>query len=183
MHVAEAVGAKRVLFDYIDDAFGFHGISPARSREWLSGARTGRRGQRDVADASHADTDARERDVHIVRNGVEFERFAAEAARPLDLPPAGTPIVGYVGSVYPWIDFGLLDRTMGAMAEFNFVMIGPLHPSVAEEMARLARHPNFLYLGPRLYAEVPAYVRNLDAAMIPFRRTTADGGGESRQAL
>lgn len=176
MHVADAVGARRVLFDYIDDAFGFAAFPPHVYREWLSAIE-----RADAVSVTSPTLRARilnacERDVHIVRNGVEFERFAAEAARPLDLPPAGTPIVGYVGSVYPWIDFGLLDRTMGAMAEFNFVMIGPLHPSVAEEMARLARHPNFLYLGPRLYAEVPAYVRNLDAAMIPFRRTLLTEG-------
>jgi glycosyltransferase involved in cell wall biosynthesis len=176
MHVADAVRAKRVLFDYIDDAFGFTTFPPYVHDEWLRAL--------ERADAVSVTSptlrrrvlEARSREVYVVRNGVEFERFAAEAARPPDFPTPGTPVVGYVGSIYPWIDFDLLDTTIGAMADFRFVMVGPLHPAVSHEMARLARHPNFLFLGPRPYADVPAYMRNLDAAMIPFKRTLLTEG-------
>jgi len=176
MHIADAVGARRVLFDYIDDAFGFAAFPRHVRSEWLSAI--------ERADAVSVTSptlrtrilNARARDVHIVRNGVEYDRFAAEAARPPDFPPPGPPVVGYVGSIYPWIDFGLLDRTIGAMPDFRFVMVGPLHPAVTGEMARLKQYPNFQYLGARPYADVPAYMQYLDAAIIPFRRTLLTEG-------
>jgi glycosyltransferase involved in cell wall biosynthesis len=178
MHVSNTVKPRRVVFDYIDDVFGFTPLPAFVWSEWLSAIRR--------ADAVTVTSptlrkrilDVHLRDVRIVPNGVEFDRFAsiADTRRPADLPPPGATIVGYVGSIYPWLDFGLLDRTIGSMTDLSFVMVGPLHPAVAREMDRLARHRNFSFLGLKAYADVPSYMKNLDAAIIPFRRTLLTEG-------
>ena len=178
MNVADTVKPRRMVFDYIDDVFGFATFPAFVRSEWLSAI--------ERADAVTVTSptlrkrilEVRVRDVRIVRNGVEFNRFAspAGAGRPADLPPPGSTIVGYVGSIYPWLDFDLMERTIGAMTDLSFVMIGPLHPAVAREMDRLARRRNFSFLGLKAYSDVPAYMRNLDAAIIPFRRTLLTEG-------
>lgn len=172
-HLAETLGSRTVVFDYIDDAFGFTDFPDSVRREWHTAI------QRADAVTVTSPTlrrrilDVYPRDVRIVPNGVEFEPFAhpGTTSRPADLPGDGAPLVGYAGSIYPWLDFGLLERTIGALADLRFVLIGPVHPSVASTVARLGRFANFSYLGTKPYAEVPAYVRSFAAGMIPFRRT------------
>jgi glycosyltransferase involved in cell wall biosynthesis len=111
--------------------------------------------------------------VYIVRNGVEYERFAGDTSpRPDDLPPGNRPIIGYVGSVYPWFDFDLVAATAAKMRDAHIVIIGPGHPDVAGRIEELRRQPNIHILGPRPYNRVPAYVRHFNAGIIPFRRNT-----------
>jgi glycosyltransferase involved in cell wall biosynthesis len=173
MNITDTVKPRRVLFDYIDDVFGFSKVPAFVRSAWVSTIRDA-----DVVTVTTPTLrkrilDTQQREVHVIRNGVEFKRFADPAGtrRPTDFPAPGLPLVGYVGSIYPWLDFDLLDRTIGALGDLSFVMVGPLHPAVAREMARLVRHPNFKFLGLKPYAEMPSYMRNLDAAMIPFQRT------------
>jgi glycosyltransferase involved in cell wall biosynthesis len=178
MHLTRFLRARTVVFDYIDDAFGFTAFPGFVRREWLSTV------QRADAVTVTSPTlrqrvmDAHPRDVRIIPNGVEFERFAhpAEGTRPADLPPVGQTIVGYTGSIYPWLDFRLLEYAIDSLKEYRFVLVGYLHPEVADDMTRLLRHSNFSYLGLKPYAAVPAYVRSFAAGMIPFKRTLLTEG-------
>jgi glycosyltransferase involved in cell wall biosynthesis len=178
MHLTRILRARTVVFDYIDDVFGFTAFPDFVRGEWLSTI------QRADAVTVTSPTlrrrvlDAHPRDVRLIPNGVEFERFAnpAEERRPADLPPEGLTIVGYAGSIYPWLDFGLLERAIESLPEYRFVLVGHLHPDVTNDMSRLVRHRNFSYLGLKPYAEVPAYVRGFAAGMIPFRRTLLTEG-------
>jgi glycosyltransferase involved in cell wall biosynthesis len=178
VHLTRILRARTVVFDYIDDAFGFTVLPGYVRKEWL------------VA-VQHADTvtvtsptlrqrvmDAHPRDIRLIPNGVEFERFAHpdEAMRPADLPPDGLTIIGYAGSIYPWLDFGLLGRAIESLKEYRFVLIGHLHPDVTHDMTRLLRHSNFSYLGLKPYAQVPAYMRSFAAGIIPFKRTLLTEG-------
>jgi len=173
MRIARALRAQRVVFDYIDDAFGFTAFPPYARAEWLAALR----GADDVTATSTTLVarirEACPRDVVMIRNGAEFARFAVreDATRPTDLPDGSAPIVGYVGSVYPWLDFPLLDATIGSLQECQFVLIGPVHPGVADQVMALRRHRNFRALGVRPYTEVPSYLHCMHAGIIPFRRT------------
>jgi len=178
MHLAGSLRARRVVFDYIDDVFGFAAFPAFVRSEWLSALR-----RADVVTVTSPTlrrriTEAHDRAVTIVPNGVEYDRFAraGDDAPPADLPAGGPPVIGYVGSIYPWVDFGLLERTLDAMTDLRFVMIGQVHPDVTGAMSRLAQHPNFTYLGLKPYAEVPGYLRRFHAGIIPFRRTLLTEG-------
>ena len=173
MHLTGTLQARTVIFDYIDDAFGFTAFPDFVRMEWLSTV------QRADAVTVTSPTlrrrvmDVHPRDVRLIPNGVEFERFAhpSDETRPPDLPPAGLTIIGYTGSIYPWLDFALLEHAVESLEEYRFVLVGHLHPDVAGDMSRLLRHRNFSYLGVKPYARVPAYVRCFAAGLIPFRRT------------
>jgi glycosyltransferase involved in cell wall biosynthesis len=104
-----------------------------------------------------------------IRNGVDaawFQRVARESPRPADLPGAERPIVGFVGALYRWIDWGLIEATVTALPEFQFVFVGPDDGNAA--IARLSGRKNVRFLGRKAYAEVPAYMQAFDVCWVPF---------------
>ncbi len=170
--LSDILSPSFALFDYIDDAFGFIDFPAYVHRLWERTVRTS-----DVITVTHpalkaAMASLRSEGIHIVPNGVEYERFAATAMeRPKDLPKDGRPIVGYTGSVYPWFDTELVATAAAAIGDAHFVIIGPIHPDIRAAVDRLRSLKNVHVLGRRPYEQVPAYVRHFAAGMIPFRRT------------
>lgn len=110
--------------------------------------------------------------VHLVRNGVDFAHFSsARAPRPADLPN-GKPIVGYSGAIASWIDWDLIDSVIKDNPDLEFVFLGTLF-----ELRKFPlKRPNARYLGLKPYSQLPAYLHNFKAALIPFRLTEMTKG-------
>ena len=104
--------------------------------------------------------------VHLP-NGVEFERFAADAPEPEDLAAIPGARVLYVGAMEYWFDAELVAQCARAMRDVSFVLVGPRSPRVDAAVEGLR---NVHVLGPRPYAEVPAYMRACDVGIVPFAR-------------
>src|SRR5262249_57230565 len=51
----------------------------------------------------------------------------------------------------------------------TLVLIGPPTPAVEAPLAALAARPGVAVLGPRPYAELPAWMQGLDVGVIPFQ--------------
>jgi glycosyltransferase involved in cell wall biosynthesis len=103
----------------------------------------------------------------LLRNGIDTNAFrmAAAGARPADLPPVGgRPLVGFVGALYEWVDAELIQEVARRCPEADFVLVGPEGPDYVRPDA-----PNVLHLGPRPFAEVPAYMQAFDVCWLPFR--------------
>jgi glycosyltransferase involved in cell wall biosynthesis len=105
------------------------------------------------------------RTLHVP-HGVDLDLFMAPAPRAPDLP-AGRPIAGFYGSLSDWIDIDLLIKAACELADWWFVLIGPVHTDLAE----LTALANVKLLGPRPHEQLPAYIQHWDVAMIPFRDT------------
>jgi len=109
--------------------------------------------------------------VSLVRNGVDAELFRSRAnadPRPDDLPTAdpSRPIVGFVGALYDWIDWQLIEGVVRALPDHRFIFVGP-HAGQAAA-ARVASIENATFLGPRPYGAVPSYMAAFDVAWVPF---------------
>jgi glycosyltransferase involved in cell wall biosynthesis len=163
--------AAFVLYDYIDNVFGFTRLPKHVVAQWRETIRTADLITVTSATLARQLEPHRARDVHIVGNGVEFTFFSEgrELLPPQDLP-TGKPIVGYTGAVYPWLDFELLYSVCSPLKSFNFVFIGPIHPEVSTQVRSLSRLENVRFLGFRPYETIPGYVRSFDAGIIPFRK-------------
>ncbi len=95
-----------------------------------------------------------------------FEKALAEATIvPPDIKEIAHPIVGYYGVIDERIDLSLLDQVAQLRPDVSFVMIGPV---VKIEEKDLPRHSNLHYLGGKPYNELPAYLKAIDVAMMPF---------------
>ena len=123
-----------------------------------------------VARTLHDRASALRTDAVYLPNGVEYERFAAQAEVPKDvgaLTREGKPIAGYYGALADWFDYGLLDEVAAMRTDWNFLLIGQMLDQSLSHQPILNR-TNVKWIGPREYESLPGYLRLFDVAMIPF---------------
>jgi glycosyltransferase involved in cell wall biosynthesis len=104
-------------------------------------------------------------------HGVDLELFG-RAQDPAVPVPADTahlpgPVVGFFGLIEDWIDLELIDYLAERRPQWTFLFIG----RVAVADAKLPKRPNVHFIGKRPYESMPAYGKQFDAAIIPFRLT------------
>jgi GT2 family glycosyltransferase/glycosyltransferase involved in cell wall biosynthesis/SAM-dependent methyltransferase len=176
VHAADAFpSGARVIYDWIDDleVFPYDRAMLARNH-----ARALERAALVLCVARRLHEEARRirPDALYVPNGVEYERFAAPAAPPLQADEAlgrflaggPHPVAGYYGALARWFDYPLLDEVARRNPDWRFVLIGQeLDKSLAREPVR--KRENVLWLGPRDYETLPGYLASFDVATIPFR--------------
>ncbi len=109
--------------------------------------------------------------VVTISNGADFKHFYAAALEhthiPEDLRGIPNPVIGFIGSIFEWLDYELIEWIARECPQWSFVFIGPQVVSVDSEMENL---PNVHFLGGRPYNEVPAYLQGFDVAWIPFAK-------------
>ena len=107
--------------------------------------------------------------VLTVPNAADYHHFSQAASEvytvPSDLKSIPGPIIGYVGSMYEWLDYNLIYQLAVQKPQWSFVFIGP-GPNRMEE--RIKMLPNVHLLGARKYDEVPRYIQGFEVAWIPF---------------
>jgi glycosyltransferase involved in cell wall biosynthesis len=114
------------------------------------------------------ETRARElgaRRVLYLPNACDPAPFEASAApEPSDLSGTPRPRALYVGALDHWFDAGLVAQVARLLPAWSFVLLGPARADL-----RILRDlPNVRVLGPRPYADLPAYMRAADAGIVPF---------------
>ena len=75
------------------------------------------------------------------------------------------PVIGFMGGLGDWIDYGLLTELSRRLRGLTFVLVGP----VTADTRSLARATNVHFLGEKPYRELPCYVQHFDVCLIPFR--------------
>ena len=163
---------KFVLYDYIDNAFAFTEL-PKHVEAWWMKTIT----RADIITVtspglSQQIQQHRKHNIHYVGNGVEFKFFSDKSAFkniPDDLP-RDKPIVGYIGAVYPWLDYDLIEYVIKTLPQINYVFIGTVHPKISDRIEILKRMGNVHILGFKSYAQIPSYLQRFDIGIIPFQR-------------
>ena len=109
--------------------------------------------------------------VHMFPFGVGYRQFERERLSVASLPPEirdlPRPRVGYLGGVNPKVDQVLLAGVARRLPDASFVLVGPIETDVST----LRQCPNVRLLGPRPHAQVPAYLKAFDVAVVPYRLT------------
>jgi glycosyltransferase involved in cell wall biosynthesis len=105
---------------------------------------------------------ASRRGYHLPQ-GVNYAHFSTPREIPHELRDLPRPIVGFAGGVGPAVDVESLHAIAKAIPGGSLVLIGPV-TLPAESL----RAPNIHVLGPRPYAELPAYVQAFDVGIIPY---------------
>ena len=100
----------------------------------------------------------------LARNGADYPFFAK--AQPNDLL-AGVPrpVVGYFGAIADWIDLDLVYEVARLRPQYSFVLIGQVF---GRDVSPLEKLPNVRLLGNKPYADIPSYLHDFDACLIPF---------------
>lgn len=161
----------KVVYDCIDD-LGVHVPRPeltAHYRRWED--QLVRRCDAAVVTADELGSLLQQRragmPITTIRNGVGTDRFRAALRRPRpgDVPK-DRPVIGFVGALYAWIDWSLVEAAARAMPDCAFVMVGPWDAQAPIE--RIRALGNVTFLGARRYDDVPDYVAAFDVCWVPF---------------
>ena len=160
---------KLVLYDFNDSPFQFAGVP-----RWARGYWKRTLDQVDllfVVSEHYRRELSRETEKPLVLlpNGVEYAHFATPRALPADLAALPRPRIGYVGLLSHFLDFDALEAIRRERRGGTLVLIGPGTPATEPALAALAARGGVARLGPRPYADVPAYMQGLDVGLIPFR--------------
>lgn len=117
------------------------------------------------------------RAVCVLPNGADVAAFDraldAAAGQPADLSSIPHPRLGWVGSLHPQVDYGLIAELARRRPDWNFVLVGQVvaHADVRADAARADCQTlrNVHFLGGKRVDEVPQYVANMDVNLMIYR--------------
>jgi glycosyltransferase involved in cell wall biosynthesis len=166
--IAGRLGERFILYHCVDEFSEFKGTDrhAVRSLERQLITRS------DAVIVSSAPLLEAKRQYHpntfLVGHGVEVEHFrrACDPATvvPEDVARLPKPVVGFYGLIAEWVDVALVKRLALARPDWSFVLIGKSDMDLQD----LRGVSNVHVLGRREYADLPAYCRGFDAAILPF---------------
>ncbi|WP_073062218.1 glycosyltransferase [Paracoccus solventivorans] len=168
-HLARHLSPEfQLTFDCMDDIGGFSNTQPQVLEAELEMA-----AQVDkmvVSSLYLADRFGALREVALVRNGTDVSHFIRNHDEPAPdwlgpLQP-GAIRVGYVGAIAEWFDSDLLERVARANPDFDIHLCGAV---TAEPPLGLGRLDNITLHGEIPYADVPAFLQQMEVLIIPFQ--------------
>ncbi len=155
------------VYDCMDELSAFAGADPALPElerclmRRASLVFTGGRSLYEAKQGQHAA-------VHAFPSGVDVGHFLPARGAlpdPSDQQAIPHPRIGFYGVLDERLDRNLLAAVADLRPDTHFVLIGP---TAKIDLRELPRRANLHYLGSKRYPDLPAYVGNWDAAMMPF---------------
>jgi glycosyltransferase involved in cell wall biosynthesis len=106
-------------------------------------------------------------DIVRVPNGVDLSLFTNPVALPAGTTLPSRPRIGFIGGIGDWIDVGLLDHVAARHPEWSLCLGGPVAGGV--QLGALPQRPNVWMPGMVPRQEVPAFLREMDVCILPFK--------------
>lgn len=175
-HAVDVISHDRLVFDLVDDLAAYGGDDDTRAAhvEQLVQGLVRRSDLLVVTAKTLAQRyGPQARAVEHVANGFDASRFSSE--RDIETPEAiaevPRPLLGFIGTLFPFLDFDLLEAVARFHSDKSLVLVGPVEASAAMEVERLVALPNVFHVGRQPQSEMPAYVAAFDVCLNPFRRS------------
>ena len=111
--------------------------------------------------------------VAHVPNGFDGSLFAPgrEHEVPAALQDLPRPILGFIGTLFSFLDFELMEEVARVHHDKSMVLVGPTESNATDEVARLKQLPNVFHLGRQPQNTMPAYVSAFDVCLNPFKQS------------
>lgn len=166
VYLCGRLGEKLIIYDCIDDFTAF-----SRATEYTVWSDQALTAIADivfvVSESLYEEKALLNRRVYLVPNACDFEHFSksmTDIKIPVALKKIEGPRIGFVGALYEWIDFDLLQKLAEA-GKWSVVLIGPKQRGLLTP----ERH-NLYYLGTKPYRLLPNYIKGFDVCIIPFKK-------------
>lgn len=102
-------------------------------------------------------------------HGVDLQLFSRAMdptlPQPEDIRDLKHPVIGYIGTIGPSVDFQLLRFLATERPNWTFLMVG----LVSTDISKLSNLPNIRFVGPKPYALLPNWIKSFDVALYPLR--------------
>lgn len=86
---------------------------------------------------------------------------------PEDLKSIEGPIVGFIGTLFHFIDDKLLEYIISKRPNYNFVFVGPIQNNFP--INKIKYFKNVYLLGEKLKTEIPNYINSFTVCLNPFK--------------
>lgn len=115
---------------------------------------------------------------YLVPNGANAQLFSEALNRKLTIHPLVKNltgrVMGYIGNIERRTDFDLIFHVLDRLPDWQLVMAGPTDKQFVPGKA--LTHPRILWLGSIPQKEVPAILKRIDVAIIPFKCDSVSEG-------
>ena len=162
-------GEERVLYYCVDDHASFTGYN--RQQVLRDEQNLCRRADL-VVTTSMALQKAKEPynpNTMLVPHGVDYEHFSKalsdDLPTPADIANIPHPRLGFFGLIRDWVDLDLLAEVARRRPDWHIVMIG----DSTVDLTPYRELQNIHFLGRKPYADLPAYCKQFDVGLIPFK--------------
>jgi glycosyltransferase involved in cell wall biosynthesis len=113
--------------------------------------------------------------VHLVENGVDFQRFRSFAGSlapiPVEMQGLRRPIVGYIGRINRKVDLNIMIDMALRRPGWSLLLMGPIvgwGPGQEELFRKFIDLPNTLYIQGKHHTEIPRYMNGLDVGLMNY---------------
>lgn len=121
----------------------------------------------------HGRLERRHSRSHCFPSSVDVAHFGqarSGLAAPIDQAPIPGPRIGFAGVIDERIDLDLIQAVADARPDWQVVLVGPIAKISPDDVPSAS---NIHVLGPKPYAELPAYLAGWDVGWMPFARNEA----------
>ncbi len=105
----------------------------------------------------------------LVPHGVDYDHFSRAVMEDLPAPPdiaaIPRPRLGFFGLIRDWVDLDLLAEVARRRPDWHIVLLG----DSTVDLSPYRSIQNIHFLGRKPYADLPAYCRQFDVGLIPFK--------------
>ncbi len=111
--------------------------------------------------------------VHFLPNVADFEHFnqamAFDLPCPSDLQSVSKPMIGFIGAISGYkLDFALIRQMVASRPQYEFIFIGKIGEGDPwTDIQSLHDWANLHFIGPKAYSELPAYLHQFSACLLP----------------
>ena len=105
----------------------------------------------------------------LVPHGVDYDHFSRavkeDLPAPADIASIPRPRLGFFGLIRDWVDLDLLAEVARRRPDWHIVLLG----DSTVDLSPYRGVKNIHFLGRKPYADLPAYCRQFDVGLIPFK--------------
>ena len=108
-------------------------------------------------------------EIHLIPNAAELPLFAKaqdpDTAESPILKGLPKPRLGFIGGIYPWVDFELLRSISRAYPQGSIILVGPTGKSID----RLSDCANVRWIPRQRQLDLPGFLKGFDCCLIPYK--------------
>ena len=171
--VIHRLGASKIIFDLSDDVPLFYTLAgkEKRSKTYVKYLKKAY-GLADIAIVTAVKIKEKyqhltKSEIIVIPNGHSFTHFGKTLEVPYDVKSIPSPRIGFLGTLFRFIDEDLLEKLIRSRPHYNFVFVGKNEKSFPIE--RIEKYNNVYILGSKKKDDVGAYIHAFDICINPFR--------------
>jgi glycosyltransferase involved in cell wall biosynthesis len=167
--IAGTLGEDKLIYYCVDEYTAFSGVSGQSMAEFENQLLR----QADLAIVTSDRLLQSRRKINpntvLVRHGVDFTHFRRaldpKTVIPADIKDLPKPVIGFFGLIADWVDVDLMVEVAKHFRGGSLVILG----KATTDISSLHSLSNVHLLGRKPYADLPAYCKGFDVALMPFR--------------